>query len=61
MIISLFYYLRVVRAVFIDKNNQPIEKLTIQLPVKLALFVCSVSIVLLGIMGWIFDYIESLH
>ena len=61
MIISLFYYLRVVRAVFIDKNDRPIQKLSIQMPVKLALFICSISIVLMGIMGWIFDYIESLH
>ncbi len=61
MIISLYYYLRVVRAVFIDKNDQPIEKLNLQMPVKLGLIICSAGIVLFGIMGWIFDYIESLH
>ncbi len=61
MIISLYYYLRVVRAVFIDKNDQPIEKLQVQMPVKLGLIICSAGIVLFGIMGWIFDYIESLH
>ena len=30
MIVSLYYYLRVIRAVFMDKNEQPIEKINIE-------------------------------
>lgn len=61
MIISLYYYLRLVRAVFIDKNDQPIAKLIINADVKLGMIICGTGIVLLGLMGWVFDFIQSLH
>ncbi len=60
MIISLFYYLKVVRAVFMDKNDFPVEKITIQFSTKLALIICSAGIVLAGIFSWIYDYIQAL-
>ncbi|MFZ4768713.1 MAG: NADH-quinone oxidoreductase subunit N [Ferruginibacter sp.] len=60
MIISLFSYLKVVRAVFMDKNDFPIEKITIQFSTKLALIICSTGIVLAGIFSWIYDYIQAL-
>lgn len=61
MIISLFYYLRVVRAVFMDKNEQPIEKIKISASVKMALLICGAGIVLLGLLSWVFEHIESLQ
>ena len=61
MIISLYYYLRLVRAVFIDKNDQPIAKISISDDVKLGMIICGVGIVLIGLMGWVFDFIQSLH
>jgi NADH-quinone oxidoreductase subunit N len=60
MIISLYYYLRVIRAVFMDKNETPVEKIKLALPVKLALIICGVGIVLIGLLSWIYDYIQSL-
>jgi len=61
MIISLYYYLILVRAVFIDKNDQPIAKISISDDVKLGMIICGVGIVLIGLMGWVFDFIQSLH
>lgn len=61
MIISLYYYLRVVRAVFMDKNEQPIEKIEISPSVKMALIICGAGIVLLGLLSWVFEHIESLQ
>jgi NADH-quinone oxidoreductase subunit N len=61
MVISLYYYLRVVRAMFIDKNELPVKPLYMALPVKLGLIICSAGILLVGIFGWIFDYIQSLN
>lgn len=61
MIISLFYYLRVVRAVFMDKNEQPIGKIKISASVKMALLICGAGIVLLGLLSWVFEHIESLQ
>jgi NADH-quinone oxidoreductase subunit N len=60
MIISLYYYLRVVRAMFMDKNEQPIEKLNTNSATKFALILCAAGIVLIGLLSWIYDYIQSL-
>ena len=60
MIISLYYYLRVVRAIFMDKNDQPVEKINVQFSTKLALIICAVGIVLVGLLSWIYDYISNL-
>lgn len=60
MIISLYYYLRVVRAVFMDKNETPVEKIKLSGSVKMALIICGAAIVLLGLLSWVFEHIESL-
>ncbi len=60
MIISLYYYLRVIRAVFMEKNEQPIAKIQADLSTKLGLIICAAGIVLVGLLSWIYDYIEKL-
>jgi NADH-quinone oxidoreductase subunit N len=60
LIISLYYYLRVVRAVFMDKNENPVEPIRLAAPVKLGLIICGAGIVLAGLLSWIYDYIHSL-
>jgi len=60
MIVSLYYYLIVVRAIFIDKNEQPIDKIAISKTVKLALIICGAGIILLGLLSWIYEHIQSL-
>ncbi|HMU45433.1 MAG TPA: NADH-quinone oxidoreductase subunit N [Chitinophagaceae bacterium] len=60
MIVSLYYYLIVVRAIFMDKNEQPIEKITISKTAKLALIICGAGILLVGLLSWIYDHIQSL-
>lgn len=60
MIISLYYYLRVVRAVFMEKNDAPVEKIFLQPSVKLGLIICTSGIVLVGLLAWIYDYIVAL-
>lgn len=60
MIISLFYYLKVVRAVFMEKNEQPVEKVQVGNTEKLALVLCGAAIVLLGLLSWVYDYIETI-
>jgi NADH-quinone oxidoreductase subunit N len=61
MIVSLYYYLRVVRSVFMDKNETPVEKINIQPSVQLGLLICGAGIILVGLMSWIYDYIISLN
>jgi NADH-quinone oxidoreductase subunit N len=60
MIVSLYYYLKVVKAVFMDANENPIEKLTIPASPKLAFFICIAGIVLTGLMSYVYEYIYSL-
>ena len=60
MIISFYYYLRIVKAIFMDANDQPIERLIIPVYPKLALYICVIGIVVTGLAGYVFDYIHSL-
>ncbi len=60
MIISLYYYLMVVRAMFMDKNDQPIPAIKNNPATKFALIICAAGIVLVGLLSWIYDYIQSL-
>lgn len=57
MVISLYYYLRVIRAIFMDKNENPIEKIKLSMSVKLGMIICGAGIVLVGLLSWIYDYI----
>jgi NADH-quinone oxidoreductase subunit N len=60
MILSLYYYLKVVRALFMDANENPIEKIRIPASPKLALFICVTGIILTGLMSYIYEYIFSI-
>ena len=60
MIISLYYYLRVIRAVFMDTNEQPIGKIKLDLSTKFGMIICATGIVLLGLLSWVYDYITTL-
>lgn len=60
LVVSLYYYLKVVRAIFMDKNDNPIEKVTIGASEKLGLIICSAGIVLVGLLSWVYQYISQL-
>ncbi len=60
MMISLYYYLKIVRAVFMDKNEEPVVKINTGVHVRFALILCAAGIVLTGLMSWIYDYINVL-
>lgn len=60
MVISFYYYLRVVKAIFMDSNEQPIEKLSIPALPKLALYICVIGILVAGLASCVYDYIYSL-
>ena len=60
LVISLYYYLKIVRAIFMDKNEEPIASIKIPGSVKLGLIICAAGIVLTGFISWIYDYIQSL-
>lgn len=59
-IIGLYYYLLVVKAMFINKNDQPIEKFSSDIYSKIGLVICVVGILVIGFASSIFDYINDL-
>ena len=60
MIIALYYYLHVVKAIFMDENEHPVERLRIPAFPKIAMLLCIVAILLTGFSGTIYHYIYSL-
>jgi NADH-quinone oxidoreductase subunit N len=58
--ISLYYYLRVVRAMFIEKSDHPVPAFRSSAAMKLALIMCVAGIFVIGFASGIFEYIRSL-
>lgn len=59
-IISLYYYLLVVKAMFINKSDTPVEKFSSDFFTKLALMVCVAGIFATGFASVIFELIKNL-
>ena len=60
MVVSLYYYLRVVKAIFVDENKTPITKIESSIYTKAALLICMAGIILTGFASAVYDYINSL-
>ena len=59
-IISLYYYLLVVKAMFINKSDTPIEKFRSDFPTRFALGICVAGIVITGFFSIIFEAIKNI-
>jgi len=59
-IISLYYYLLVVKAMFINKSDAPIEKFRSDFPTRFALGICIAGIVITGFASIIFEVIKKM-
>jgi NADH-quinone oxidoreductase subunit N len=60
MVISFYYYLRIVKAIFMDVNEHPIERVVIPGFSKIALYMCVAGIILTGLVSHVYDYIHSM-
>jgi NADH-quinone oxidoreductase subunit N len=60
MVISLYYYLKIIKAVFMDSNENPIMRLLTPSSPKLALIICTTGIILTGFVTYIYEYIFSM-
>ena len=58
-IISLYYYLLVIKAMFLNKNEQPIEPIHSDFPVKLSLIICTAGILIVGLVSTFYTQIAS--
>jgi NADH-quinone oxidoreductase subunit N len=59
-IISLYYYLLVVKAMFINKSETPIAKFRSDFPTRFALTICIAGIVITGFASILFEMIRNL-
>ena len=57
--ISLYYYLKPVRAMFIDKTDTPIATIRTSLPTRISLVMCLAGIFLVGFMSIIYEFIHA--
>ena len=60
MIVSFYYYLRVVKAIFMDENSTPIKYVRVPLITKIALLICVAGILFSGVIGAVYEYLYSL-
>ncbi|MBN4049661.1 NADH-quinone oxidoreductase subunit N [Bacteroidales bacterium AH-315-N07] len=59
-VISLYYYLIVVKAMFLEKSEDPIEEIKSSYYSKFCLAICSVGIIVIGFVSGIFEFIYSI-
>lgn len=61
MILSLYYYLKLVKMMFIDKNeHEPMHTLSVHLYPKISLFVCIAGIFLCGLVSGVYEFIYAI-
>lgn len=58
--ISLYYYLRVVKAMFIDKNDEPVAWFRSSAAMRISLVMCVAGVFIIGFASGIFEYIRSI-
>lgn len=59
MVISLYYYLKVVKTIFIDTNENPVPKLNGSFSLKLGLVICFLGIIITGFASGLYGYISN--
>ena len=58
-VISLYYYLLIVKAMYIQKNDHPIPSFKSDCGTRMALAICTAGVILLGIVGVAYNYIDG--
>jgi NADH-quinone oxidoreductase subunit N len=60
MIISMAYYLRIVKVMFMDSNDNPLKKLEMGWSPRIAMVICIGGILITGINSGAYEYIYAL-
>ena len=60
LVVSLYYYLRVVRSIFAEPDGEPLPVVGYSSWSKLGMYICLAGIVLTGLIGWLYEHILSL-
>lgn len=60
MVISLYYYLRIIKAIFMDDNQYPLEPVKVPNSPLLGMGICVLGIITTGLIGSVYEYISML-
>lgn len=60
IVVALFYYLKVIKTIFMDSNDHPVEKIKSSWQPRLAMAICVGGILVTGIFSGAYNYIYSL-
>ncbi len=60
-VLSLYYYLLIVKAMYIKQSDEPIPPFTSDNPTRISLVICLAGIVLLGLYSPIYNYLTTLY
>ena len=60
MVIALYYYLRIIKVMFMDATENPIEKIKVSWSPKIAMVICVAGIIITGLASGAYNYIYSL-
>jgi NADH-quinone oxidoreductase subunit N len=58
--VSLYYYLRVVKAMLIDKSDEPIATFKTPWPMRISLLICVAGIFVIGFASFIYEFISKI-
>lgn len=59
-VISLYYYLLIVKAMYIEKNKNPVQSIRSNIYTRISLTICTIGIILLGICSFVYAGIDKL-
>ena len=59
-VISLFYYLLIVKAIYIEKSDTPVPRFTSSIITRASLVVCLVGIIALGLCSFVYNFIADI-
>jgi NADH-quinone oxidoreductase subunit N len=59
LVVSLYYYLLVVKNIFMDDADEQQGEIPLSAAVKLGLILCTAGILLTGLFSWVYDYIAT--
>jgi NADH-quinone oxidoreductase subunit N len=56
-VVSLYYYLLIVKAMFIKPNDNPLPTFRSHINTRMTLAICTMGIVLFGVVSYVYDWI----
>lgn len=58
MVVSLFYYLKLVKQIFSVDTEGAVPAVPVSVPVRIGLLMAVIAVIALGLMSWVYDYIR---